>query len=86
MPFGKTTVAAVDIFPLFRHPALTRAVTAAFVRHTQSLPGFSTITSLVIFEVRGFLFGPPNIAQALSLPFVPVRKKGKTAGPITPMP
>lgn len=69
----------MDIFPIFRRPHLVNAMISAFITHIRSLPTFSSITSLLVLEARGFVFGP-LVAQALSLPFVPVRKRGKLPG------
>lgn len=61
-----------DITPLLRHPpAFARALTLVREGVAALAPDV-----VVAIESRGFLFGAP-VAQALALPFVPVRKPGK---------
>jgi len=61
-----------DITPLLRHPpAFARALSLVRAGVEDFRPDV-----IVAIESRGFLFGAP-VAQALALPFVPVRKPGK---------
>lgn len=60
-----------DITPLLQNPIAFRAVVRAFARKWQG-----NIDAVAGLDARGFIFGGA-LAYELSLPFVPVRKKGK---------
>ncbi|KUJ21117.1 PRTase-like protein [Mollisia scopiformis] len=70
-----------DIFPIFRDPAVTEIVISHLVKHIQETHDLTKISAIVCLEARGFFFGP-LIASRLSLPVVPVRKKGKLPGAV----
>lgn len=61
-----------DLTPILKQPALCHAITQELVEQVKSLQ----IDVVAGIESRGFWFGM-LMAQALQVPFVPVRKKGK---------
>ena len=70
--FPKKGIIFKDITPIFLDASLSKAITDAFVEHARTL----NIDVVCGLESRGFLFGV-GIAQALNVPFVLLRKKGK---------
>lgn len=70
--FPKPGISFKDITPVLADPALFARVTAAIADRWRH----AGITHVLAIESRGFLFGAP-VAQALGLPFVPLRKPGK---------
>ncbi len=75
--FPKPGIVFVNILPLFQQPALVRKLVAAMAAAAKALPTPPTV--ILGVEARGFIFAP-LLAEALSLPFVPVRKAGKLPG------
>lgn len=51
------------------------------VKHIQETHDLTKISAIVCLEARGFFFAP-IIASRLSLPVVPIRKKGKLPGTV----
>lgn len=79
--FPRPPIMFIDVFPLFRAPALLQLVVTAMAseaRHMiDSAPGGSaTNVGVAGFESRGFLHGVP-LALALNVPFIGIRKAGK---------
>lgn len=70
--FPKPGIQFKDITPLLHDPALGAQIIAAFVAQI----GPAKPDAILGVESRGFLFGFA-LAQALQVPFVPVRKSGK---------
>lgn len=70
--FPKPGIMFKDITPLFLDPVLCLEVTEFFKNELQSYK----LDAIVGIESRGFFFGFA-IAQALGIPFIPVRKAGK---------
>ena len=70
--FPKPGIVFKDITPVLKDPQLCREITAAL---KQQLVGMQ-IDVVAGIESRGFLFGLA-LAQALNVPFVPIRKAGK---------
>ena len=70
--FPKEGIIFKDITPLLLDNQLSKDITEAFVEHARSLE----VDMICGLESRGFLFGN-SIAQALGVPFVLIRKKGK---------
>lgn len=70
--FPKPGIVFKDITPILKDSELCRQVIAAFVAEVQALD----IDVVVGIESRGFLFGM-LLANALDVPFVPIRKQGK---------
>lgn len=70
--FPKSGILFRDITPLLADPGLFRSVIAQMGTWSAD----AGITHAVGIESRGFIFGAP-VAQALLVPFVPVRKPGK---------
>ena len=66
----------VDVLPLFRAPALRRAVVSALAAAAAARLG--RIDAVAGFDARGFLL--VGVADALSVPFLPLRKAGKLPG------
>ncbi|VDK44806.1 unnamed protein product [Anisakis simplex] len=63
---------------LMRYPALLDELCHAIAEHARAeIP--VAIDAVAGLEARGFLFGP-QIAIALNVPFVAIRKKGKLPG------
>jgi adenine phosphoribosyltransferase len=69
--FPKKGILFKDITPLLKNSSLCKEITNEFVQQLMQTPDV-----VVAIESRGFLFGM-LIAQALQIPFVPIRKKGK---------
>jgi len=74
--FPKKGILFYDITSLIADPPAMRAVKEEMVRRYQG----RGITKIVAVESRGFLFGT-LLADALSLPLVLARKKGKLPNP-----
>ena len=70
--FPKPGILFKDITPILKNAALCTEITAALVRQLSELK----IDVVAGIESRGFLFGM-SLAQALGVPFVPIRKAGK---------
>lgn len=70
--FPKEGIIFKDITPILEDPKLTRDITLAFADAAKDLK----LDAIMGVESRGFLWGP-MLAQALNIPFIPVRKKGK---------
>ncbi len=70
--FPKEGILFKDITPILKDPHLCLRIVDAFCEHIEP----TRTEVLVGVESRGFLFGM-MIASRLSIPFVPVRKKGK---------
>lgn len=70
--FPKKGISFKDITPIFTKPAVLKLTIKEMIK-TLKGQKFDIVVGL---ESRGFWFALP-IAQALNLPFVPVRKKGK---------
>ena len=70
--FPKEGIVFKDITPILADSALCLEVVDAFVKQLNDLK----VDAVVGVESRGFLFGM-MLANALKVPFVPVRKKGK---------
>ncbi|KAE8451964.1 hypothetical protein EG329_002128 [Mollisiaceae sp. DMI_Dod_QoI] len=68
-----------DIFPIFRDPALTEIVISHLVKYIRDNHDLIKICAIVCLEARGFFFAP-LVASRLSLPVIPVRKRGKLPG------
>ncbi|MDH5599601.1 MAG: adenine phosphoribosyltransferase [Cyclobacteriaceae bacterium] len=61
-----------DITPLFSDPGLCRDI----IDHMAAMYSGEKPSAIAAMESRGFIFGP-QLARALDVPFIPVRKKGK---------
>lgn len=70
--FPKEGIMFKDITPVFLYPELRKEITKAFCEKFSNIE----IDVVVGVESRGFLFGM-LMAEYLSVPFVPIRKKGK---------
>ena len=70
--FPKDGIVFKDITPILADSTLCLQVVDAFMKQLKGLK----IDAVVGVESRGFLFGL-MLANALKVPFVPVRKKGK---------
>ena len=70
--FPKPGIMFKDITPVLSDAALFARVSASQVAAAAAMQ----VTHVVAIESRGFIFGAP-VAQALGVPFVPVRKPGK---------
>ena len=70
--FPKPGILFRDVTTLMKHPAALRAVIGEMKKFCES----EGATAVAGVEARGFIFGTP-VAQALELPFIPVRKAGK---------
>ena len=64
-----------DITPLVLDPGLSRDIATAFADHARILQP----DAICAIDSRGFIFGT-GIAQALDIPLILVRKKGKLPG------
>ncbi len=73
--YPKPGIVFKDISPVLMDMQLYGAVISAFAKRIKGL----NVEVIVGVESRGFWFGPA-IAQALNIPFVPIRKKGKLPG------
>jgi adenine phosphoribosyltransferase len=76
--FPRPGINFVNVLPLWRNPSLVRVMVQAMADAVRSLPS-PTPTFVAGIESRGFLFAP-QLADALNLPFVAVRKAGKLPG------
>ncbi|MCP4521558.1 MAG: adenine phosphoribosyltransferase [Cytophagales bacterium] len=72
--FPKEGIIFKDITPILSDVSLSNDIVEEFVKSIQE-KGIK-IDAVACIEARGFLFGP-MIAQRLSVPFIPIRKKGK---------
>jgi adenine phosphoribosyltransferase len=70
--FPKPGIIFKDITPLLQSPAARTQVIELIKRHFES----ENMEAVAGIEARGFLFGVP-LADALGVPFIPVRKQGK---------
>lgn len=70
--FPKPGIIFKDITPVLKDAELCAEIVAELVLQTKNLQ----IDAVAGIESRGFLFGM-LLAQALQVPFVPIRKKGK---------
>lgn len=70
--FPKEGIIFKDITPILSNPSLCLEIVDTFVEQSKELK----IDAVVGVESRGFLFGM-MLANALNVPFVPIRKKGK---------
>lgn len=70
--FPKEGIVFKDITPILEDPELVKEITLAFSEKAKSLK----IDAIMGVESRGFFWGP-LVAQELSIPFIPIRKKGK---------
>ena len=70
--FPKDGIVFKDITPILADPALCLEIVHTFTKELKGLK----IDTVVGVESRGFLFGF-MLANALKVPFVPIRKKGK---------
>lgn len=68
--FPKEGILFKDITPIFAQPELCKAVTARIAFK------FKGIDAIAGIESRGFFWGM-SVAQALDIPFIPIRKAGK---------
>lgn len=76
--FPKPGIVFVDIIGLMRNPALVEELCKGVAEHVRAeIP--VPVDAVCALESRGFLFGP-QIAIALKVPFIPIRKKGKLPG------
>jgi len=70
--FPKPGISFKDITPILSNPGLSSSVINSFVDSLKD----EKVDAVVGVESRGFLFGM-LLANALSVPFVPIRKVGK---------
>lgn len=70
--FPKPGIIFKDITPILKDPQLCIEITAAMLLQVKDMQ----IDVVAGIESRGFLFGLA-LAQALNVPFVPIRKAGK---------
>lgn len=73
--FPKKGIVFKDVTPLFLDPALSKEIISYLANHLVQY----RIDAIVAIESRGFIYGMP-LSQALNVPFVPARKKGKLPG------
>lgn len=73
--FPKEGIVFKDITPILLDAQLSRDILADFIEHAKTL----NPTVVCAIDSRGFIFGP-GIAQALDIPLLLVRKKGKLPG------
>jgi len=66
----------VDVLPLFRAPALRASAVAALASACRARLG--GVAAVAGFDARGFLL--VGVADALAVPFLPLRKAGKLPG------
>ena len=74
--FPKEGIVFKDITSLFLDPQLCKEISAVFIEEAKKVKP----DVIAAVDSRGFLFGP-IIAQALDIPLVLIRKKGKLPGP-----
>ncbi len=70
--FPKPGIQFKDITPILANPEASRAVLQILKDQVKAFE----VDAIVGIESRGFLFGM-SLAQALNIPFIPVRKEGK---------
>tara|TARA_B100001109_G_scaffold254421_1_gene254082 strand:+ start:2376 stop:2900 length:525 start_codon:yes stop_codon:yes gene_type:complete len=70
--FPKEGIIFKDITPILELPELTKQITEEFVKRAEE----QKPDAIMGIESRGFFWGL-LIAQAMNIPFIPVRKKGK---------
>ncbi|MFY0600545.1 MAG: adenine phosphoribosyltransferase [Cyclobacteriaceae bacterium] len=70
--FPKKGIIFKDITPLLSDPELSQEISLAFINKWKGMG----VEGVVGIESRGFLYGP-QIAVALGVPFIVVRKAGK---------
>lgn len=70
--FPKPGIIFKDITPVLKDPILCEEITRALANQLEGIQ----IDAIAGIESRGFLFGLA-LAQALKVPFVPIRKAGK---------
>ncbi len=70
--FPKPGIIFKDITPLLAHPDARKKVIKEIYEHFKS----QDIQAVAAVEARGFIFGS-LLAEALNVPFIPVRKSGK---------
>ena len=75
--FPREGIVFKDITPLLHDVDVRQLILNSFVEHIKPLE----VDVLVGIESRGFLFGM-LLANALKIPFVPIRKKGKLPGDV----
>lgn len=72
MDFPKEGILFRDITPILEDPVLTAEITREFYNRLSKME----VDAVMGIESRGFFWGL-LIAQALQVPFIPLRKKGK---------
>jgi len=77
--FPKPGIVFRDIFGVLRSVQGAKALMSLMRDHILSIG--EPLDAIVGLESRGFLFGP-QLALELSIPFVPIRKKGKLPGEV----
>jgi adenine phosphoribosyltransferase len=70
--FPKPGIMFKDITPLLADPVMRKHVVTEMASHFRA----SHIDAVAAVEARGFIFGS-LLAEALTVPFIPVRKSGK---------
>ena len=70
--FPKPGIIFKDITPILKNPVLCKEIIRALAKQLEGV----SIDVVAGIESRGFLFGV-GLAQALGVPFVPIRKAGK---------
>jgi len=70
--FPKPGIIFKDITPLLADPIMRKYVVTSMAEHFSA----SNIDAVAAIEARGFIFGS-LLAEALAVPFIPVRKSGK---------
>lgn len=70
--FPKPGIVFKDITPLLKDVSLSAEITEAFKSYWEN----QQVDAIVGIESRGFIWGN-SLAQAMKVPFIPVRKKGK---------
>jgi adenine phosphoribosyltransferase len=70
--FPKPGIVFKDITPLLANPEMRKQVVNEMAEHFKS----ARIDAVAAVEARGFIFGS-LLAEALEVPFVPIRKAGK---------
>ncbi|XP_073988156.1 adenine phosphoribosyltransferase [Rhodnius prolixus] len=78
--FPKQGIVFRDIFSVLLNNQSFKALCDLVIDHIKKLD--KKFDAVVGLESRGFLLGP-LVALEFSLPFVPIRKKGKLPGPVT---
>lgn len=78
-------VTFIDINPLLMDPAARTLVKRHIVSHYDGLNMLSTIDKVAALETQGYLFGM-LIADALEVPFVPIRKANTLPGDVVRLP